>query len=174
MKKTKIYFPLRRWTYPFRRFVSNIKRIYAYLPVIWRTYDFDYIYSLDMMMFQLERTVKYLESDNAHGESNKWRASRGRLIISLYKKYRNEYYATEPYDIFCEKYGACSMDLERNEKYNAYQLKGWKWEYAKDEEHNRELNKEFDELFKSAQKKQDKCNRLFWLVLQQYIVYIWD
>lgn len=174
MRKTKIYFRLKKWTYPFRRFVSNIKRTWNYLPIIWKTYDFDYIYSLDIMIFQLERVVKVLESENAHGERSKWRASRGRLIIRLYEKYREDYYALEPFDIMNEKYGTCSMDLEKIEDKGGYRLKGFKWEKSVDEKHNQEINDTMDFMLKVAQDKQNKNNRLFWRSLEQYIEVLWD
>lgn len=174
MKKTKTYFLLRKWTYPFRRFISNIKRTWEYLPIIWGTYDFDYIYSLDMMIFQLERVVKYLESDKAYGQRSKWRASRGRLIINLYKKYREDYYALEPFDTMTGLYGDFNMNLEKVEDGSGHLSKGWKWEKAIDEKHNQELNETLGLMLKIAQKKQDKNNRLFWRAMEQYIAVIWD
>lgn len=174
MRKTKIYFRLRNWTYPFRRFISNIKRTWAYLPVIWKTYDFDFIYSLDIMMFQLERIVKVLESPNAYGERSKWRASRGRLILRLYKRYREDYYAMQPFDAMNKVYGQYTMDLEVVEGTSQYRLKGWKWEKALDEKHNQEINETMDLMLKLAQDRQDKNNKLFWRALQQYIEILWD
>ena len=127
-----------------------------------------------MMIFQLERIVKVLESDKVYGEGSKCRGSRDRLIINLYKKYKEDYYALQPFDTINEVYGQYSMDLEKEEGKSTYRLKGWKWEKAIDEKHNQEINETMDLMLKVAQDRQDKNNRLFWRALQQYIEMIWD
>jgi hypothetical protein len=174
MKKTKIYLPLRRWTYPLRRFKRNIEAIISYIPIIWKSYDFDYIYSLDMMIHQLKRTIKLLESERAYGEGSKWRADKGKLIVNLYERYRDDFYALEPFDTMEQLYGEHSMEWEIVDNKGAKKIRGWKWEKAVDEQHNKEINETMDILLDLAQEKQNRCKKLFWRAMEEYLEYIWD
>jgi len=158
---------------PLRRFKRNIEALLYYTPIIWRSYDFDYIYSLDIMMHQLKRTVKFLESEKAYGVGSKWRADKGKLIINLYEKYRDDFYALKPFNVMKPLYGEYVPDWEKTNN-KTYTLKGWKWEKAIDEKHNEEINETMSMLLDMAQEKQNKCEKLFWRAMEQYLKHIWD
>lgn len=173
MKKIKIYLLLRRWTRPLRRFKRNIEAIISYIPIIWKSYDFDYMYSLDIMMHQLKRTIKLLESQKAYGERSKWRADKGKLIVRLYERYRDDFYALEPFDTMTQVYGEYVPEWEKTNN-KTYTLKGWKWEKAIDKKHNEEINQVMNKLLDLAQEKQNRCKKLFWKAMEEYLEYIWD
>ena len=49
-----------------KRKIQQIKNILKWIPVIWRTFDWDYRYSLDVFKFQLQNQINFLESDRAY------------------------------------------------------------------------------------------------------------
>jgi len=51
--------------YWFKRKYQQIKRVIDFLPIIWKGFDFDYIYSIELFKKQLERQATFLESDRA-------------------------------------------------------------------------------------------------------------
>jgi len=44
------------------RRVEQIKRVIDFLPIIWKGYDFDYYYTIELFKHQLQRQAKYFES----------------------------------------------------------------------------------------------------------------
>lgn len=48
-----------------KQFIRRVKRTYAFLPIIWKGYDWDYGYAIELFRYQLERTADFLESDRA-------------------------------------------------------------------------------------------------------------
>lgn len=51
--------------YWFKRKIGQVERVLYFLPIIWKGYDFDYIYSINLFKHQLKRQADYLESDRA-------------------------------------------------------------------------------------------------------------
>ena len=83
------------FTYRIRRKYQQIKRVIDFLPLIWKGYDFDYQYSIDLFKKQLERTANYLESNSSYGMGATNRASRIRTAIRLIDKVYEERYVDE-------------------------------------------------------------------------------
>jgi len=81
--------------YWFRRKYQQIKRVIDFLPLIWKGYDFDYQYSIDLFKKQLERTANYLETNSSYGMGATNRASRIRTAIRLIDKVYEERYVDE-------------------------------------------------------------------------------
>ena len=61
--------------YWFRRKYEQIQRVIDFLPIIWKGFDFDYHYSLELFKKQLERQAKFLESDKPYSSDAKHQAS---------------------------------------------------------------------------------------------------
>ena len=89
----------------FKRKYRQIQRVIDFLPIIWKGFDFDYRYSIDVFRKQLERQAKFLESDSAVTSQAKNNASRIRTAIRLMDKVYDEDYATEYLDTIEELYG---------------------------------------------------------------------
>ena len=47
--------------YLFRRKYSQIKRVLDFLPLIWKGYDWDYHYAVELFQHQLKRMANFLE-----------------------------------------------------------------------------------------------------------------
>jgi GDP-D-mannose dehydratase len=78
--------------YFFRRKFEQIRNVIRWIPVIWKQYDFDYHYALEVFEFKLLRMAEFLESDKAYTLNAKHYASRIRMVVRLMKKvYDGEY-----------------------------------------------------------------------------------
>ena len=72
--------------YFFKRKYQQVERIIDFLPIIWKGYDFDYYYSIELFKKQLERQAKLFESDDLNPDRSKQNASRIRTAIRLMDK----------------------------------------------------------------------------------------
>ncbi len=73
-------------SYFFKRKYRQIERVIDFLPIIWKGFDFDYRYSLELFQKQLERQAKFFESGKAYTSDAKNTASRIRTAIELIDK----------------------------------------------------------------------------------------
>lgn len=44
-----------------KRFFYKLKRVWDFLPIIWKGDDYDYEYSIDLFKYQLNRTADYIQ-----------------------------------------------------------------------------------------------------------------
>lgn len=77
--------------YWFKRKYRQIKRVIDFLPILWKGYDFDYGYAIELFKHQLIRTANYLESDKAWTTSAKTNAQKVRTAIRLMDIVYNDY-----------------------------------------------------------------------------------
>ena len=134
------------FTYFFKRKYKQIQRVIDFLPLIWKGYDFDYQYSIDLFKKQLERTADFLDSDRSYSMDAKQRASRIRTAIRLMDKVYDEDYSHEYIDKLEKLYGD-----------NTNQ--------------NSEIRRK---LFKEAVEKQKRAHKLLWRFIEHNIQYWWD
>jgi hypothetical protein len=73
----------------------QIERTLSFLPLIWKGYDWDYRYAIDLFQKQLERTVIYLESDKAVTQNAKIHAQKIRTALRLIDIVYDDTYITE-------------------------------------------------------------------------------
>ena len=73
-------------------FFRRLKRVWDFLPIIWKGYDFDYTHAIDLFKYQLERTADLLESDKAYTLNAKLHAQKIRTAVRLMDKVYNEEY----------------------------------------------------------------------------------
>ena len=66
-----------------KRKIQQIKRVIDFFPLIWNGFDFDYRYALDLFKKQLERQVKFMESDRAMTLDAKNNAQKIKTAIRL-------------------------------------------------------------------------------------------
>ena len=153
-------------------FFRNINRLIEYIPIIWKTYDFDYNYSIDLMITQLKRLVKHLESDDARGIDSKIKANEIKLFIRLYDKVYDDYYSVEYFEILEKKYSYLGIKdlfdtkfINTNiEDYNCEKLYEMKYNYEllDDIDLVKEIDQTMSEEFKKANDKQKKAERILW------------
>ena len=156
--------------WPFKRFYQGAKRLLEFTPIVWKSYDWDYQYSIDLFKFQLLRTAKYLEK-YGHLENSKYNAQRIRTVCRLMDKVYNEEYQDEAYDKLTKLYGKAAFRFETiSAGKDMYSLK-MKYESYPNAEEIRKTNQEY---IKKAQEKHEKAHRLLWKLIEHNIRGWWD
>lgn len=169
-------------TYWFKRKYWQIKNVFRWLPIIWKQYDFDYMYSIDVFKFQLQKQAEFLESNKARTVSAKDRAKRIRTVIKLMDKVYDEEYAMEYMDKLKELYGEDVLKSSfietdnttfndfsgKTEKLYIMRYKYETWDNAD------EIGRVKDELFEESYNKQIKAHRILWAMIEKDIQGWWD
>lgn len=161
-----------------KRFFRRVKRVMDFLPMIWKGYDYDYRYAIELFQYQLERTADFMESDQAMTVDADIRARRIRTAVELLEKVYNEDYGCEYQDKLKEMYGENVLDwefIELDEKSDydgesLYEMK-WRYEYWDNAEEIAEVKRK---LYKESQAKQKRAEELVWKFISHNIRYWWD
>ncbi len=169
--------------YWFKRKYRQIKNVFRWLPIIWKQYDFDYNYSLEVFKFQLQKQAEFFESDRAMTLSAKDKAKRIRTILKLMDKVYEEDYTMEYFDIIKEMYGddvleVSFVDLNETtfktdrlgefEKLYKMKYKYESWDNAE------EIAQIKDELFVMCHEKQERAHKILWKMIEKDIRSFWD
>ena len=156
-----------------KQFFRRLKRTIDFLPIIWKGFDFDYRYAIELFQYQLERTADFMESDRANTVDADKRAKRIRTAIALMEKVYEEDYACEYQDKLKELYGqnVLGFRFEPTEYNNDTSYLKWEFEYWDNAE---EIKQVHDRLFKEAQLKQQKAERILWKFIEHNIRGWWD
>ena len=158
--------------YWFKRKYRQIQRVIDFLPLIWKGYDFDYIYGVELLKKQLERTANYLDSDKSFSMDAKNRASRIRTAIRLMDKVYEEEYTHEYIDKIKELYGENALDWwfedtdDGRGSYLRYEYEKWY--------NSEEITEMRRKLFKESIDKQKRAHKLLWDYIEHNIKYWWD
>ena len=159
-------------------FFRRLKRVWDFLPHIWRGYDFDYRYAIDIFKYQLERTADFMASDKAMTVDADVRAKRIRTAIELLDKVYDEEYGMEYMDQLESKYGKSNFEFveidELDKKGNPYykMLERYEKDYTVPE--LLEIEKEKKYLMNLSSKKQEKAEKLVWMFISHNIRGWWD
>ena len=164
--------------YWFKRKYRQIQRVIDFLPIIWKGFDFDYIYSIELFKKQLERQASFLESDKARTLEAQNNASRIRTAIKLMDKVYDDEYAFEAADTIEKLYGKTLyefVELDENDKKGDpyYSLKITN-ENAVDEKHQEEIDEVRREMVILSNKKQKRAHKLLWDYIEHNIKNWWD
>lgn len=156
-----------------KQFIRRVKRTYAFLPIIWRGYDFDYRYAIDLFSYQLERTADFMESDRAMTVDAKVRAKRIRTAIELLKKVYEEEYGMEWMGQLEELYGPNVLewwfeDTGKGDGSSYLRYIYEKWDNVE------EIEEKKHELYTASQAKQKKAEGLVWKFISHNIKHWWD
>jgi hypothetical protein len=157
----------------FKRKYQQVERVIDFLPIIWKGYDFDYMYSLELFKKQLERQAKLFESDKLNSDRSKQNASRIKTAIQLMDKVYNEDYGVEWADILEKKYGKDVLDWEPEDTSDgtgsSFIIQKYeKWDNAE------EIKIVKTALIKKSIKKQKRAHKLLWDFIEHNIQYWWD
>jgi len=159
-------------TYFFKRKYQQIERVIDFLPIIWKGFDFDYHYSLELFKKQLERQAKFLESDKPYSSDAKNNASRIRTALRLMEKVYDDGYEMEWMGKLEEKFGTGVLEWEfedTGDGLTSYlKPKYENWDNAE------EINSTQNILVEKSRKKQKRAEKLLWEFIGHNIKHWWD
>jgi hypothetical protein len=161
--------------YWFKRKYRQIQRVIDFLPIIWKGFDFDYIYSIELFKKQLERQAKFMESsDKAHLENAKLNAAKIRTALRLMDKvYNDEEYGAEYQDKLKELYGEGVLDWWFEDTGRGDDTSFLNWEYEK-WDNSEEIKEVHKKLFLESKEKQKRAHKLLWAFIEHNIQKWWD
>ena len=163
--------------YWIKRKYRQIERTLSFLPLIWKGYDWDYRYGIDLFQHQLKRTEKHIREKGMHLH-NQNTASRIKTAVDLMQKVYEDEYSMEHYDILREKYGKSTWEFietgDLDENGDPYYTVKTIWERAVDENHNQQIEEERHQLMKESRKKQKRAHKLLWDFIEHNIQNWWD
>lgn len=159
--------------YWFKRKYRQIKRVLDYLPIIWKGYDFDYRYSIDLFKHQLIRTANFMESDRAYSNDSDIRARRIKTAVELLDKVYDEEYGIEYQDQMKKIYGDNVLDWNFEDTGRGDGTSYLNYEYEKWENKD-EVKETFDKLFTQSKEKQIRAEKLVWKFISHNIRGWWD
>jgi len=163
--------------YWFKRKYRQIERTLSFLPLIWKGYDWDYRYAIDLFQHQLKRTEKSIRENGNHvGNHNT--ASRIKTAVDLMQKVYDEDYATEYMDDIERFYGKSKHEFveldEKDENGDPYYSLKITNELAVDEQHQKEIDEVRHQMFLMGMDKQKRAHKLLWDFIEHNIQRWWD
>ena len=169
---------IRKIKYWFRRKWSQIKRVIDFLPLIWKGYDWDYHYAVEVFQHQLKRMADHIGSDKAWALENKQIASRIRTAVKLMDKVYNEEYGMEYYDVIEEKYGKSNFEFietgDFDDKGDPYYKMEIRYENDYTEEELQLIDEEKRQMVLECRDKQKRAHKLLWDFVEHNIQKWWD
>jgi len=155
-----------------RQFYNRVKRTIEFLPIVWKGFDFDYGYAIELFQYQLQRTAEYLNSSKASTVEAKRNAHRILTAVTLMDKvYNDEYDMTWIHQIQ-QEYGENVLDVKfkkvEESEYVEMIAEYESWENAE------EIKMRIQELSKLSREKQARAERLLWQWINHNIRYWWD
>lgn len=161
------------FTYFFKRKYRQIQRVIDFLPMIWKGFDFDYMYAIDLFKKQLERLADELESERANTLRAPIKAQKIRTAIRLMDKVYEQEYDMEWMDKLHEMYGVDILDFEMVDTGRGDGSQFLKYKYEKLENAD-EITKMKRKLFKESAEKQKRAHKLLWDFIEHNVLYWWD
>jgi len=163
--------------YWFKRKYRQIKRVLDFLPIIWKGYDWDYNYAIELFKHQLKRTANEIES-NGYIHDSKNVVSRIRTGVELIEKVYGEEYAFEYLDIIEQKYGKSKFEfiqikeLDQNGEPLYTVRDKYENKYTKSE--MLLIDEERRSLMYDSHAKQKRAHKILWDYIEHNIQHWWD
>jgi len=170
---TNVFTIIMIMVYWFKRKYRQIKRVIDFLPMIWKGYDFDYSYAINLFRYQLIRTEKFMSSPNTITVNANSRARRIKTAIELLDKVYDEEYGSEYQEQMKSIYGDNVLDWNFEDAGRGDESSYLTYEYEKWENKD-EVKETFDKLFKQSQDKQKRAEKLVWEFISHNIRGWWD
>ena len=163
--------------YWFKRKYRQIERTLSFLPLIWKGYDWDYRYAIDLFQHQLKRTEKSIRENGIHVDNHNT-ASRIKTAVDLMQKVYDEDYQMEYFDIMEEKYGKSNFEFvetgDFDEKGDPYYTMEIVYENNYTKEEIELINEERRVLQLECRDKQKRAHKLLWDYIEHNIQRWWD
>lgn len=156
-----------------RSYTRRIKRLIEFIPVVWKGYDYDYCYSIDLFKYQLNRTANEIESRKMITD---WKhvTSRIRLAVKLLELGYNEGYTSEVQQRYEEEFGVSEFKIVEADDPKLFQISTIWWQNAKDSQENELINERFFEETSVSYFKNERAKQLAWKLIAKDIERWWD
>jgi len=145
--------------------------MWKFLPIIYRTRDFDYSYAVDLFLFQLQNTATFLKEGKTWTIDANYNGQRLQTIVNLAKKVQEEDYGIEYQDIVKARYGEGCLDFTFEDTGNGSSKLGQKYEKWAN-------YKEIDDFhtaeFTKSIAKQERARKLVYKMLNEHLRKCWD
>lgn len=163
--------------YWFKRKWRQIKRVIDYLPIIWKGYDWDFRYAVELFQHQLKRTANEIEKNGTHVDRENT-AHRIRTAVELMEKVYDEEYQFEYATKIEEKYGPSKFEFEELEQIDETGKPYYTMVEYFEEEYTPEekllIEQERNNLMWDSRVKQRKAHRILWQYIEHNIQHWWD
>jgi len=159
--------------YEVKLFFKRLKKTIDFLPLVWKSYDFDYSYSINLFKHNLKYQEKHFLG-RAYRSDALNQASRIRTAIDLMDKVYNEGYTQETIENFERLYGPSEWTWLETEDDNYAGLGPLKWAKAINEEHNEQINELYHEMIKDSYRKEERAHKILWRFIEHNIKNWWD
>ena len=159
--------------YWFKRKYRQIKRVLDFLPIIWKGFDWDYKYAIDLFRHQLIRTEKHMSSPDTMTVNANSRARRIKTAIELLDKVYDEEYGCEYQEQMKKIYGDNVLDYWFEDTGDDDGSSFLRYEYEKWNNHE-EVKQTKSRLFKQSKEKQIRAEKLVWKFISHNIRGWWD
>lgn len=164
--------------YWIKRKYRQIKRVIDFIPIIWKGYDWDYYYAIELFQHQLKRTAKEIRT-NGNGVDREQIAIRIETAVEFLEKVYEDEYAFEYINKIEETYGPNSTEIvERDEIdasgnwISAEMIDVYEREYT--EEELQLIQDEREALMNESFAKQKRAHKLVWKYIEHNIQRWWD
>ena len=149
-----------------------------FLPIIWKGYDWDYHYAVELFQHQLKRTAKEIRT-NGNNIDKKNVASRIETAVEFLEKVYEEEYAFEYMRKIEEKYGPSRIEIReldfidnQGNWITSEMIDVYEREYT--EQELQLIEDEKDNLRNESFAKQQKAHKLVWKYIEHNIQRWWD
>jgi ketol-acid reductoisomerase len=158
--------------YWIKRKYRQIERTLSFLPLIWKGYDWDYRYAIDLFQHQLKRTERSIRENGIH-VGNQNTTSRIKTAIRLMDKVYDEEYGCEYQDKLKELYGENVSDWWFEDTGKGDDSSYLRYEYEK-WDNSEEIKKVERKLLLESKNKQKRAHKLLWDFIEHNIQNWWD
>jgi hypothetical protein len=156
--------------------IFRIKRIINFIPIIWKGFDWDSKYAIDLFKYQLQRTADMFEGkgEPTYGYGVTLKAQKIRTAIRLMDKVYNEEYEFEWAEKIEKIYGKEIIRMIPSETCDGCFTMEIKNEYATDDEHQKEIDRIKANMIRESANKQKRAHKLLWDFIEHNIQSWWD
>jgi hypothetical protein len=125
VKKVAYYStPFQKIKAPFgaiRSFVSKVIRVCQFVPVIWKTHDWDYNSMLELWAYSYRRLQKECVEEGRHVTTKNFK-KRSRAVLYLFDRLTKDSYMEPHRDYFDKKWGKPEFEFVKSETSRHYSL----------------------------------------------------
>lgn len=152
-----------------RHFLSNVRRVLHYLPLIWNTRDYDYIFAVDVFTHQLRRQRDYFR---VHGnlEDASLRAQQIETALNLFDKVYNESY-TNWHDEVTNKWGDDILEFDSVEQPDGTTTLEFGFRHHPNKE---QIEQDIRDAQRRGMDKHNRAHKLLWDYIEHHIQTWWD